>query len=167
MKYPNFKDGWTYYYHDLDNKKWDILSYHIIIKNITDPEQLIAINETIPEIIVKNVMLFMMRQHIQPIWEDPNNCQGGYMSLKIMNKTVPYIWKSLVYGLCGETLFTDKEANAAVNGISISPKKTFCIIKIWLRDCGYKDAVLNPIMHLDYENVKFTPFAETDMLRQT
>lgn len=64
MKYPHLKDSWTYYYHDMDNKKWDISSYNIIIKNITDPEQLIAMNETIPEIIVKNAMLFMMRQHI-------------------------------------------------------------------------------------------------------
>ena len=84
---------------------------------------------------------------------------------KIANKTVYHIWKSLVYGLCGETLFTDKEANACVNGLSISPKKTFCIIKIWLSHCQHKEAVLNPIMQLNHEDVKFTPFAETDMVR--
>lgn len=163
MKYPSFKDSWTYYYHDLDNKKWDITSYHIIIKNITDPEQLVAINETIPETIVKNAMLFMMRNHIQPMWEDPYNCKGGYLSFKIVNKSVPYIWKSLIYALCGETLFVDKTINDFVNGISVSPKKSFCIIKIWLSDCQYKDVVLNPIPQLNSEDVKFTPFAETDM----
>lgn len=165
MKYPSFKDGWTYYYHDLDNKKWDISSYHIIIKNITDPEQLVAINETIPETIVKNAMLFMMRNHIQPVWEDPHNCQGGYLSFKIPNKIVFYIWKSLVYALCGETLFVDKDINAFVCGLSISPKKTFCIIKIWLSDCQYQSAIMTPILHLNTEDVKFTPFANTDMVR--
>ena len=166
MKYPSFKDSWTYYYHDLDNKKWDLASYNIIVKTITEPEQLIAFNETIPEIIVKNAMLFMMRQHIQPMWEDPHNCQGGYISFKIANKSVFHIWKSLVYALCGETLFVKKEINAFANGLSISPKKTFCIIKIWLSDCQYKDSALNPILHLNTEDIKFTPFAETDMIKK-
>lgn len=165
MKYPRFKDSWTLYHHDLDNKSWSISSYHIIIKNITDPEQLVAINETIPEIIVKNAMLFMMRNTIQPVWEDPRNCNGGYISFKIINKSVHNIWKSLVYALCGETLFIDKNINSYVNGISISPKKVFCIIKIWLSDCQYQDAVLNTILHLNTEDIKFTPFANTDMGR--
>jgi len=164
MPYPRFKDGWTLYNHDLDNKKWDLASYNIIIKNITDPEQLIAINETIPETIVKNAMLFMMRQSIPPLWEDPHNCQGGYLSFKIMNKSVHPIWKSLVYGLCGETLFVDPIVNTFVTGISISPKKTFCILKIWLSNCEYQTAKMNTIMYLNTEDVKFTPFANTDML---
>lgn len=76
-----------------------------------------------------------------------------------------HIWKSLVYALCGETLFVDKEVNSFANGLSISPKKTFCIIKIWLSSCQHKDAIINPIMNLNPEDVKFTPFAETDMVR--
>ena len=161
-KYPKFKDGWNLYYHDADNKNWDLGSYTLILNDIRDPEQLISINETIPENIVRNAMLFVMRNNIQPIWEDEKNRHGGYLSFRIPNKTVFHNWKSIFYGLCGETLFKEDSVNSKINGISISPKKTFCIIKLWMSSCDCKDAELNPILHLNTTDTKFTPFSETD-----
>jgi len=45
----------------------------------------------------------------------------------------------LFYLLCGESLFTNKEYNEFVNGITVSPKKNFCIIKIWISVTDYQD----------------------------
>jgi hypothetical protein len=36
-------------------------------------------------------------------------------------------------------LVTDKKYNHLINGISISPKRSFCIVKIWMRDCSIQD----------------------------
>ena len=77
-------------------------------------------------------MLFIMKEGITPLWEDIHNRNGGCFSYKINNKFVAQIWKDLSYSLMGETL-TEKELfNNNINGITISPKKNFCIIKIWL-----------------------------------
>jgi hypothetical protein len=77
-------------------------------------------------------MLFVMRDGITPMWEDPKNRNGGCFSYKIINKHAPEVWKTLLLLLCGETLCIKTEFSKHINGITISPKKNFCIIKIWM-----------------------------------
>jgi hypothetical protein len=80
-----------------------------------------------------------MRRGITPQWEDPRNRTGGAFSFKVINRQVHEVWKLLFYALCGETLFEEENMNKHVNGITVSPKKNFCIIKIWLDTCQYQD----------------------------
>ena len=84
-------------------------------------------------------MLFVMRDGITPMWEDPKNRNGGCFSYKVSNKHVPEVWKNLFFGLCGESLCVKSEHSTYVNGITISPKKNFCIIKIWLSNTKLQD----------------------------
>ena len=51
----------------------------------------------------------------------------------------PAVWKMLSYILVGESLSDDKSIRKNINGITISPKKNFCIIKIWLSSCEYQN----------------------------
>ena len=78
-------------------------------------------------------MLFVMRKGITPMWEDEANRDSGCFSFKVANKFVYDVWKTLFYSLCGETLIKDVSQTKNINGITISPKKNFCIIKVWLR----------------------------------
>ena len=130
---------WDLYYHLPHDKNWDLASYKIIASKIETMETVIALNETIPESIVKYTMIFIMREGITPQWEDPKNRTGGAFSFKVINRQVHEVWKSLFNALCGETLFENKEINPHVNGITVSPKKNFCIVKIWLNSCKYQD----------------------------
>ena len=123
---------WNLYYHLPHNKNWDLSSYTSIMNSIDTAEKVILLNESIHENIVKNCMLFVMRDGITPMWEDPRNRNGGCFSYKVINKCVPEVWKHLFYLLCGESLCINEQNNKHVNGITISPKKNFCIIKIWL-----------------------------------
>ena len=107
--------------------------------DIDTADKIVAINEAFPDNIIRNCMLFIMRQNITPTWEDPMNRNGGCFSFKILNKQVPIIWKSLIYALCGETLMTDPKKSKNINGLTISPKKNFSIVKIWLSDCSIQD----------------------------
>ena len=91
--------------------------------------------ENLPDVIVKNCMLFLMRKGIQPTWEHEKNRHGGCFSYKINNRQVTNSWKNLSYVLLGETL-TESKLSKYINGITISPKKNFCIIKIWLSNCS-------------------------------
>ena len=130
---------WDLYYHLPHDKNWDLASYKAIMSQIGTVEDAIAINESLSENVVKFSMLFAMRTGITPMWEDPKNRNGGCFSFKVINKQVPEVWKALFYALCGETLCINKEHSKLVTGITISPKRSFCIIKIWLENCTLQD----------------------------
>jgi len=132
-------DKWNLYYHLPHDKNWALSGYTIIMDSIDTIEKVIALNETIHENIVKNCMLFVMRDGITPMWEDPRNRNGGCFSYKVINKAVPEVWRNLFYALCGESLCVDDSHNKHINGITISPKKNFCIIKIWLDTASLQD----------------------------
>jgi hypothetical protein len=130
---------WNLYYHLPQDKNWGLSGYSVIMGSIDSMEKVISLNHEIHENIIKNCMLFVMREGITPMWEDPKNRNGGCFSYKVINKVVPEVWRTLFILLCGETLCVEKEHNNHINGITISPKKNFCIIKIWLDTSTIQD----------------------------
>jgi hypothetical protein len=135
----NLNGKWDLYYHLPHDKNWELSGYTIIMDSIDTAEKVILLNEYINENVVKNCMLFVMRTGITPMWEDSRNRNGGCFSYKVANKQVHEIWKNLFSLLCGETLCIEEKYNKHINGITISPKKNFCIIKIWMDTSLYQD----------------------------
>lgn len=127
---------WDMYYHLPHNPNWELSSYKRIFSGIDAVEQVILLNHTIPENIVKSCMLFVMREGITPLWEDPKNRNGGCFSFKISNRNVFEVWKNVYYALVGGQLFKSRDLERKINGITVSPKKNFCILKIWMIDCS-------------------------------
>lgn len=140
-------DSWTLWAHLPHDTDWSLSSYKKI-STLETVEDTLTLYENLPEVAIKNCMLFLMRDGIQPIWEDEKNRNGGCFSYKINNKNVAYSWKNLSYVLLGETL-TSENLSKYINGITISPKKNFCIIKIWLSTCDYS----NPEIITDIEGI--------------
>lgn len=130
---------WDLYYHLPQNKNWDLASYQLILGDIDTVDKLVAIGEALTQNVMKYCMLFVMRSGIAPMWEDPKNRNGGFFSYKVANKFVPEVWKTLFYALCGETLSKNPKHSPLINGITVSPKKSFCIVKIWLIDLSMQD----------------------------
>jgi hypothetical protein len=128
-------DKWTLWAHLPHNTDWSIKSY-INVFTFNTVEDTIAVIETLPSILVENCMLFLMREGIKPTWEDPKNRNGGCFSYKVSNKCVYSVWKDLTYVVVGNTISTQLSFVNSVTGITISPKKNFCIIKIWMTDCS-------------------------------
>ena len=122
---------WAHLPHDTD---WTIKSYKPIME-LCDAEDILLLYNNMPQILVKNCMLFLMRKGITPTWEDVRNRDGGCFSYKISNKTVYNVWKELSFLLVGETVSNDPKFVSHISGITISPKKMFCIIKIWMENC--------------------------------
>ena len=85
---------WDLYYHLPQDKNWDLVSYKVIMNNISTVEDTIAINEGLTDHIVKFSMLFAMRSGITPMWEDPKNRTGGCFAFKVLNKPVQEGWKA-------------------------------------------------------------------------
>ncbi len=153
--FRQLNDSWCLWAHLPHDADWSLDSYKLLYKFKTVEETVSLINN-LPERCIKNCMLFIMRENINPIWEDEKNREGGCFSFKIGNKLIKDIWETLTYSLVGENIFTSEKNNLKINGITISPKKNFCIIKIWLNTCEYQDVKgLNEILDLQNETFIF------------
>ena len=149
-------DKWNLYYHLPDDKNWDVSSYTTILGDIQCAEEVLALNKQMPDAVIAKCMLFLMRKGITPMWEDPKNRNGGFCTYKVANKFVPDVWRTLFYAMCGETLSTNPKYSPLINGITVSPKKSFCIVKIWMADLSMQDgSVIMEIPNLTKNGVAF------------
>jgi hypothetical protein len=131
-------DRWIMWAHLPHDTNWTLKSYKKIL-GFNALEDIIALNQNIADCVIKNCMLFVMKNNINPLWEDPLNKNGGCFSFKVTNKNVVDIWKRFVYCLVGNTITDDMNLLNAITGVTISPKKAFCIIKIWITNCQYQN----------------------------
>jgi|TARA_B110000093_G_scaffold52652_1_gene56619 translation initiation factor 4E len=152
----NLNGKWKLYYHLPQNNNWELSSYSVLMDNIDTIEKVISLNQGIHANLLKSCMMFVMKDGISPMWEDKQNREGGCFSYKVINKNIAEVWKSLFYLLCGESLCDKKEQNDKVNGITISPKKNFCIIKIWFSISSFQDPkIIKDIQFLSREGCLF------------
>jgi len=153
--FHKLSDKWTLWAHLPHNTDWGLKSY-IPISTFTTIEETIAVTESLPAPLVENCMLFMMRQGVNPIWEDPKNRNGGCFSYKVLNKNVAKAWSELTYRVVGGSISNGNAFVKSVTGITISPKKNFCIIKIWMSNCDHQNpTVVLPIKGLQSQGCLF------------
>ncbi len=153
--FHKLSDKWTLWAHLPHNTDWSLKSY-IPISTFSTVEDTIAITESLPPALVENCMLFMMREGINPMWEDPKNRDGGCFSYKVLNKNVVKAWSELTYRIVGNSISNGSSFVNCVTGITISPKKNFCIIKIWMTNCSHQNpAVVNPVKGLQAQGCLF------------
>jgi hypothetical protein len=129
----NLNNNWTCWIHYQNDNIWTLDRYQNITTLVTLKDAVLFI-ENLDEDIIKKSMLFFMKDSILPLWESEDNINGGCFSYKISNTNIVNIFKILLYKIIGNTLINDENTLNNINGISISPKKNFCIIKIWMRN---------------------------------
>jgi translation initiation factor 4E len=129
---PDLKlnNKWTFWYHNPKDTEWGINSY-IKLGNITNVSEFWQLMNSLDNNIVENSMLFIMKDNIIPMWEDKNNCKGGSWSFKIYKNTIKQVWEDVCINIICDNITKNKSDTNTINGISISPKKSFCILKIW------------------------------------
>ena len=123
-----FSNEWNLWFHSINNSNWENSSYKklITLRNLFDYKMIIDIFK---QKHYQDGMFFLMKDKIFPTWEDPKNRLGGCLSFKIPSTELINDWNQLLLKTFLECLLKNK--NDEVNGISISPKKEFNIIKIW------------------------------------
>ena len=137
-EFHKLNNKWNLWAHLPQDSDWSAASYKKVYQ-FNSIEETIAITKSLPEGLVKNCMFFIMKDNITPMWEDPQNRNGGCFSYKVSNKNVYEVWRDLTYVLVGETISTNAVFVNCVTGITISPKKNFCIIKIWMTNCEHQN----------------------------
>ena len=145
--FNKLNNPWVIWYHNPSDNNWDIKSYHNLYE-INTVEEYCKFENTrkihLPKL--SESMFFIMRklneyEYVYPMWEDENNKQGGCWSFKINSESIEEIWKILTIYLIGENLGTNVTNSLNINGMSISPKKGFCIVKIWNNDSNDNDVL--------------------------
>jgi hypothetical protein len=135
----NLNRKWILWSHLPQNPDWTLKSYKQIC-NLNTLEDVIAVLNIIPDNLLTSCMLFLMREGVTPLWEDVKNKDGGCFKYRIINKHVPQTLKHMIYTLVGETLSSNKLFLQNVTGITISPKKKFCILKVWTSNCDFQNS---------------------------
>jgi hypothetical protein len=127
-------DVWTFYFHDPYDASWVNESYKLL-GTIGTAEEFWQHHSLVKSDVNKGIF-FIMRDYVFPCWDDPANLEGGCLSIKVLKDVVAEFWEDISIKLLGETLLKEEHRNSwnLINGISTSPKKHFCIIKIWVKD---------------------------------
>jgi hypothetical protein len=140
---PKFlQDVWTYYFHDPDDANWTLESY-VRLADASTIDDVWQLHRATAKFVSRG-MFFVMREHVYPCWDDKHNIGGGCLSMKVLKEDLPAFWEHLLVHALGERLLIDRDEHndagaddddawSDVNGLSVSPKRVFCIVKIWLR----------------------------------
>jgi hypothetical protein len=143
---------WTLWYHKSDDTDWSLQSY-IKLASFSSIEEFSIVYNSLEAVHIQNAMLFLMRDKIAPIWESDENKEGGCFSFKIYRQEIYEAWNELSTLLIGEGLLKEKNDFSCINGISISPKKTFSIIKIWLKNNeNNESSKFNEILKFNFQD---------------
>jgi translation initiation factor 4E len=130
-------EKWVLWAHLPQETNWNMESY-LSVMTITYVEEMLSLIHTLPEKLITDCMFFLMKENITPTWEDAHNKHGGCFSYKI-NHHIQQTWRDVSYSLIGNTLSADASFQKDITGISISPKKNFCILKVWMGSCVHRD----------------------------
>lgn len=126
---------WTCYFHEPSDHDWTTSSY-FRVSDISSIEDFATIRYSFRNrhTSINDGMFFVMREHVFPCWDDRHNIEGGCLSMKVPKKSADEFWDELCVRVMSDTLASKKEDMELVNGISISPKTFYSIIKIWLSE---------------------------------
>lgn len=122
------KHKWILWFHKVNDNNWSIESY-LKVYEIEMYNDILYILKKIENIT--SGMFFIMKDGIIPIFEDENNINGGYWSLRVTKKDAFEYWEKILYYMCIEKLTINDTNENRINGISVSPKINNCIFKIW------------------------------------
>ena len=149
---------WTLYYHNPNSNDWSNSSYRRITQ-LSSVEAFCAYYKEMDFEECAHGMFFLMRGDIMPTWEDKHNKNGGCWSFKISLEHFFHVWKHLSILLVGESL---SSVPLLLNGISVSPKRGFCIVKLWNHTTAYDKTDILKLADLQYleDNgpALYTPF---------
>lgn len=125
---------WTLYFHDPDDRNWNFESYAKICTVYSAREYWGVTRRLSENNAIGKGMWFFMRDDVFPCWDDKANIGGGCLSFMVNKCDVARAWQEFCEPMLCGCMRADGGADyEEINGLSVSPKNDFCILKIWLR----------------------------------
>lgn len=171
------EDTWGAYAHGPLDRDWRHCSYRILGAPISDIAGFWLLWNSISDLVTRS-MVFVMRDGVHPSWDDPANLDGSIASAIVPMADSPAAFLELVQMALGETLVVDRGTDDAgdsnqtsgrterseppesrgthmdLNGVSIGPKRGFCVIKVWMRT-----------LETDTSRIRFPPSIDAARVR--
>lgn len=154
---------WTLYFHETDNKKWTLDTFKTI-STVSTWRQFFELVKIIDYDTWSRGMFFFMQDPIPPLWENSANIRGGNYSMRVNgNQMIELFIKYCIASILGDAT-TDSQN--MVQGVAMTPKKGFYVIKIWNKNCVKYNSpselvILDNI--LKPGAIIYTPFVEKRM----
>jgi len=120
--------SWTVYFHEPEDKSMTADSYKRL-QVVSSWESLGALLRELGPHKTTNGLLRVMKGEFSPLWENRANIHGGSYCLKVTRRNSVEVFQRYLAAAALASAARDP-ANEIV-GVTISPKKGFCIIKIW------------------------------------
>jgi hypothetical protein len=146
--------SWTLYFHSPEETKWTLNTF-INLGSMKNWRDFWNIIETLKQETLSDGMFFMMRDPSPPLWESHYHIHGGCYSFRCQKKDAAEIYLNHIIATMLGILTNDSENT--INGISISPKRGFNIIKVWNNNA-------NKFNHTSNINTTFSPVSEGDII---
>ncbi len=154
---------WTLYFHSPEETKWTLNTF-VNLGSMSKWQDFWSIINALKIDSFSEGMFFMMKDPSPPLWESHHNIRGGCYSFRCQKKDAPDIYiNHMIACMLGSVSHPDNR----INGISISPKRGFNIIKIWNTDAqAFKNSsdissdISNSISQSD---ILYTPFVQKKM----
>ena len=153
---------WTLYFHSPEEIKWTLNTF-INLGVMKTWREFWSVIDTLKEASLSDGMFFMMRDPSPPLWESHHHIRGGCYSFRCQKADAPDIYVNHIIAVMLNYL-TDP-ANQ-INGLSISPKRGFNIIKAWNNNAAtfHKPSDLNTTFSTIREgDIIYTPFVQKKM----
>ena len=155
--------SWTLYFHSPEETKWTLTTF-ISLGSMRTWYQFWAIMDALKTDSLADGMFFLMRDPSPPLWEHHHHIRGGCYSFRCQKKDAADAFINYVIAAMFDAVTTN--ANNKINGLSISPKRGFNIIKVWNTDAPafHAPADINTSIGIIKEgDIIYTPFVQKKM----
>jgi hypothetical protein len=155
--------SWTLYFHSPEDTKWTLNTF-VNLGSMKTWRDFWTVIDALKAESLSDGMFFMMRDPSPPLWESHQNIRGGCYSFRCQKKDASEIYISHIIAAMLNSL-TKNTANR-INGISISPKRGFNIIKIWNTDAQAYNTTADihaNITSVTENEILYTPFIQKRM----
>ena len=154
---------WTMYFHSPEETKWTLNTF-INLGAMKTWRDFWSVIEALKAYSLSDGMFFLMRDPSPPLWESHHHIRGGCYSFRCQKKDASDIYLNHIIASMLGSLTTD--SSNRINGVSISPKRGFNIIKVWNNDaqkhCSSSDLNTN-VSIIRKADIIYTPFVQKKM----
>jgi len=153
---------WTMYFHSPEETKWTLNTF-ITLGPMKTWRDFWGITDTLKSESLSEGMFFMMRDPSPPLWESSHNIRGGCYSFRYQKKDAHDVYiNCIISAMLGCLTYPENH----VNGITISPKRGFNIIKVWNTDAqkfNNSSDIDTNFSSIREGDVLYTPFVQKKM----
>ena len=155
--------SWTLYFHSPEETKWTLNTF-INLGTMKNWRDFWTIIEALKPESLSDGMFFMMRDPSPPLWESHHHIRGGCYSFRCHKKEATETYLNyIIAAMMGSITHSDN----SINGISISPKRGFNIIKVWNTDAQKfnhpSNINANVSTNIREADIMYTPFVQKKM----